>query len=220
MLADTIRPYVASSSRVFGTLLYAPEAAFAPLQIDGRGHGQWLRDWALIEPLPSRHQASLGTLTNKVFIERVNIIEDILDGNKEGWAGLPEPKPVLAIDGVVTLTNHHVPTSELLNHGHYTDYNDEPVTFVVEFGAGDYIAGVGLTIGLGNTLKSIVHVNDAVEGHMKGNSEEWAIISATWNGDRQSSHRGSVLPRPEPSLKQRLHARPARAIPPTCFQSC
>lgn len=53
-----------------------------------------------------------------------------------------------------------------------TNYNEEPAMFVANYGAKG-----GLTVGLGNTLKSIVGENDTLEGHMEGYSEEWAITS-------------------------------------------
>ncbi|KAM0484292.1 hypothetical protein ACHAPX_001712 [Trichoderma viride] len=179
-IADKMRPYIAPASRVFGKLLYSPAFAFAPLQNEGRGHGHWLRDWALIELLPSSHQASLGALTNNVFAGQAERILMILNKNKKGWAGLPRPFPPLAMNGTMTLTNHYAPTSELLYPAEYNDYNEEPVMFVAKYGAHGE-----LTLGLGNTLTSVVRVDDTVEGHMEGSSEEWAIISATWSMDRQ-----------------------------------
>lgn len=65
-----MKPYEASSSRVFGKLLFSSAFAFAPPQSDETGYGPWTRDWALIELLPSRHQVHLNTLNsaNKVFV--------------------------------------------------------------------------------------------------------------------------------------------------------
>ncbi|PTB40189.1 hypothetical protein M441DRAFT_70020 [Trichoderma asperellum CBS 433.97] len=176
-----MRPYVASSSRVFGTLLYSPAFAFAPAQREAPGNGPWQRDWALIELLPSRHQAQLGTLKNKVFVGRHDRIASLLFRNTRGWeelAGLMVPIPR---DCTITLTNDVVPMSELYKPANNAR-NDEPAMVMVKYGASEE-----LTIGLGNTLKSLVRREETLDGHMEGYSEEWAITSLSSTGQKQTA---------------------------------
>lgn len=178
-LLTKMRPYVASSLRTFGMLLYSPEFAIAPAQREAPGCGPWLRDWALIELLPSRHQTPLGTLMNNVFVGRVDSLLSIVNKNTRGWRGFSRGRVPLTPTGTLPLANDVVPESELYDAAQYTD-DDKPTMLVAQYGAGGE-----LTVGIGNTLKSLVRRNETLDRGTEGYSEEWAITTLTSIGDSQ-----------------------------------
>lgn len=73
--------YAAPSSRDFGHLLYSPE--FGCTSENGM---TWLRDWELIELLPSRHQAQLHSLENKVYVGLREALPSLIAKSNPGWA--------------------------------------------------------------------------------------------------------------------------------------
>ncbi|KAL6890960.1 hypothetical protein GGI43DRAFT_430508 [Trichoderma evansii] len=175
-LAKSMVRYATPFSRVFGRLLYSPE--FICKSENG---SQWLRDWALIELLPSRHQAQLSSLRNKVYVGPRQTLNRLIRESERGWAGLPPPPENLEVeDGTITLTRVVVPKSELIRPPHFTDYSDERAILVAKYGARG-----GLTLGLGNTLTSVVRYTDTLTGQRQTPSEEWCITSATATHNRQ-----------------------------------
>ncbi|RFU77549.1 hypothetical protein TARUN_4699 [Trichoderma arundinaceum] len=178
-LEGAMAPFEAASSRVFGQLLFSPEFAYAT---DPSRGTKWLRDWALIELLPNCHQAPLRSIKNKVYIGTRSKFKELAREGKAGWEGLPEPKCPPVIDGCIELQRVVVPMDEIFKPTHTAKYFDEPAMFVAKYGARG-----GLTLGLGNTLKSVVrHVNN-VDGTRSSTSEEWAIISVNGAFDRQAA---------------------------------
>ncbi|RFU79633.1 hypothetical protein TARUN_2606 [Trichoderma arundinaceum] len=177
-LLEAIKPYEASSSRVFGQLLYAPE-----FNSTSSGHGAtWLRDWALIELLPGRHQAQHSALKNKVFVEALETFLFLVENNRKGWKGLPEPLEPIVENCTVELQQVVVPMGEIFSPVHFAEYVDEPAILVAKYGARG-----GLTLGLGNTLKSVVRHTETLDGDRESMSEEWAITSVSRATDRQAA---------------------------------
>lgn len=102
-----------------------------------------------------------------------------------GWAGLPPPPGDLEVeDGTISLSKVVVPMSELIKPPHLAHYSDKRTILVAQHGARG-----GLTVGLGNHLKSVVHYTDMRTGQRQAPSEEWCITSAsaTSASDRQVS---------------------------------
>lgn len=180
-LVREMKPYADSSSRTFGTLLYSPEPRYSRALRDTPGYDPWLRDWALIELLPSRHQAPLGTLTNNVFVGPVDHLRSIVRHNMTGWRGYWKLRVPVALTGTVRLSNAVVPMSELFKPAHGAD-DDEPTMLVAQSGAGGQP-----TVGLGNSLKSLVRRDGALDGGVESYSEEWAITSLTGIRDFQTA---------------------------------
>ncbi|UKZ68306.1 uncharacterized protein TrAtP1_009343 [Trichoderma atroviride] len=172
-LLREMKPYAASPSRRFGTLLYSPALRYSRALRETPGYDPWLRDWALIELLPSRHQAPLGTLTNNVFVGPANRLQSIVHNSMTGWRGLWKMRVPVARKGTLPLAKTAVPMSELYKLAHDADDN-EPTMLVAQSGAGGK-----LTVGIGNALKSLVRRDGALDGGVEGYSEEWAITSLT-----------------------------------------
>ncbi|PON22955.1 hypothetical protein TGAM01_v208210 [Trichoderma gamsii] len=170
-LVRKMKPYVASSSRVFGTLLSAPKLVYSRALRDTPGYDPWLRDWALIELLPRRHQISLDTLRNKVFVGPPNHLRSIVHDNSAGWRGLERINVPAALNGTLALAKTAVPMSELYQPAPDAS-DDEPTMLVAQYGAGGK-----LTVGLGNSLKSLVRRNEALDGDVENYGEEWAVTS-------------------------------------------
>ncbi|KAK1237869.1 hypothetical protein MKX08_002448 [Trichoderma sp. CBMAI-0020] len=126
----TMKRYAAPSSRVFGHLLYASD--FMPCT--SSGSGQWRRDWALIELDSSRHQTSLGSLSNMVFV-------GVLDQRAfkaimrrcERWKGIPAPTPKID-DYAFQLKKAVVPMNELFRPPHVTAYREDNAILVAKYG--------------------------------------------------------------------------------------
>ncbi|KAL7903754.1 hypothetical protein GGI35DRAFT_472888 [Trichoderma velutinum] len=175
-LQQNMRPFVAASSRAFGQLLFSPRLATAKV-----GGGKWLRDWALIELLPDSHKATLGSIKNKVFIGKTSDCETIVKNYGRGWEGLPEPKCPKLVDGFVELQKVAVPMDEILNPKHTDRYFDQPAMLVAKYGA----LG-GLTLGFGNTLKSVIREIETPRGKQCA-SEVWPIISILLGDNRQQA---------------------------------
>lgn len=178
-LIRTMKPYETSPSRVFGRLLYSPEFACIP----SKSGATWLRDWALIELLPNHHQAQLHLLKNKVYVGPQERFSSLVKYDKKGWQGLLLPSPRYTVNCTITLQKDIVPMGELLNPVHSTDYDLEPLAlFVAKYGARG-----GLTLGLGNTLISVVRHTETLEGDRECISQEWAITSANMVYNRQAA---------------------------------
>ncbi|KAL7908696.1 hypothetical protein GGI35DRAFT_493694 [Trichoderma velutinum] len=165
---DAIAPFSASSSRVFGQLFYSPEFTTTTTE---RG-AQWLRDWALIELLPGSHQSPLTLIKNKVFI---GTIDNFITLSCESKRRLKQTFPE---DGCLTMESSVVPIDHIFKPGYTAE--DEP-TMVVKYG----LSGK-FTLGLGNTLKSVVRHTDTL-GDVKWESEEWPIVSVVSDRDRQET---------------------------------
>ncbi|KAK1237853.1 hypothetical protein MKX08_002432 [Trichoderma sp. CBMAI-0020] len=167
--------YKTPASRVFGHLLYSPELACASDNTDG---AKWLRDWALIELLPSRHQAQLSALKNKVFAESVTSFLDAWHNTKVS-SSVTFPESLVEGDAV-WLEKAVVPMEELFTPPDDADDGDEKALLVIKHDAID-----GIAFGLGNTLKSIIRRTDI--GGREFISEEWCITSATRAGEHQKA---------------------------------
>ncbi|KAM0510841.1 hypothetical protein ACHAPE_010467 [Trichoderma viride] len=166
-LGQYMERYKTPASRVFGHLLYSPELACAS---DNTNGAQWLRNWALIELLPSHHQAQLSALKNKVFAgSLLSFLNAWQDAKVSSSATLPT---LLVEDDAIWLEKTVVPMEELFTPPDDADDPDEKALFVIKYDKLD-----GLTFGLGNTLKSIVRYTDI--GGREFISEEWSITSAT-----------------------------------------
>ncbi|KAM0513892.1 hypothetical protein ACHAPE_007245 [Trichoderma viride] len=166
-LVRNMRPYVASSSRTFGTLLYAPRMVYVQALRDTPGYDPWLRDWALIELLQSHHQARLDTLRNRVFVGPPNHLRGIVYSSSAGWRGLDKMDIPVALNGTLALAKTAVPMSELFQPAHD--------------------AGGMLAVGLGNSLKSLVRRDGALDGDVGDYGEEWAVTSLTGTDHLQAA---------------------------------
>lgn len=187
-----MKPYTASSSRAFGTLLFSPEPKYSRALRDTPGYDPWLRDWALIELLPGHHQAPLFTLRNRVFVGPPGQLHRLVRRNMAKWRGLPEllNRVPLVLHGTLPLARTAVPMSEIYQPAHDAG-DDEPMMLVAQYGAGGELA-----VGLGNTLKSLVRRDGALDGGVEDYGEEWAITSLkgtfdlqmpfSWEGDSGS----------------------------------
>ncbi|PNP58624.1 hypothetical protein THARTR1_01640 [Trichoderma harzianum] len=163
-LQQAITPFNAASSRVFGQLLYSPE-----LNTTATGHGQWSRDWALIELLPGSHQSPLSLIKNKVDIGSAVDFFSLVFARK---------RVVMDIeleDGRLTMKNNVVPTDHIFRSDCTAE--DEPM-MVIKYG----LRGA-FTLGLGNTLKSIVR-HPETPGGVKRESEAWPILSVAPSSER------------------------------------
>lgn len=156
--------YKTSASRVFGRLLYSPKLACTS---DNTNSAKWLRNWALIELLPSHHQSQLSALRNKVFVESLSSFLHIADRAK-----MSSRADLLVEGDAIFLEKTVVPVEELFTPPGDTDDPDTEPLLVVKYDAMD-----GLTFGLGNTLKSVVRYTGT--GGREFISEEWCITSAT-----------------------------------------
>ncbi|KAL7895585.1 hypothetical protein HDV63DRAFT_411991 [Trichoderma sp. SZMC 28014] len=183
--------YEASSSRTFGTLLFSPEPKYSRALRDMPGYDPWLRDWALIELLPSHHQAPLDTLRNRVFVGPPGMLHLLVRRRMRNFEGLPEllKRVPRAVDGTLPLARTAVPMSEIFQPAHNAG-DDEPKMLVSQHGAGGELA-----VGLGNTLKSLVRRDGALDEGVEDYGEEWAITSLkgshfqmpfSWPGDSGS----------------------------------
>jgi hypothetical protein len=103
----------------------------------------------------------------------------IINKNTTGWKGLPRPKRPPVMDCTLQLQNIVVPIDELRKPVHSANYDDQPAILVAKYGARG-----GLTIGLGNTLKSFVRRTEMLDGDREDYSEEWAITSIGRAADR------------------------------------
>jgi hypothetical protein len=162
--------YKTPSSRVFGHLLYSPELGNAS---DSVNVAEWLRDWALIELLPSRHQAQLSELKNKVFVESIYSLIHISNRAKMRSGAML----LVDHDGVL-LEKTVVPMEKLFTPPDDADDPDKKALIVMKYDATE-----GLTFGLSNTLKSIIRHTGI--GGREFISEEWCITSATPANERQ-----------------------------------
>lgn len=161
--------YKTPASRVFGHLLYSPELACTSDNMNG---AKWLRDWALIELLPSHHQAQLSSLKNNVLFESLHSFLKIVRKAK-----IRPRVDVLSLIGGsgIQLERTVVPMEELFtppDDAGDADDADNKALLVVKYDAMD-----GLTFGLGNTLKSVVRHTGIGGREIIG--EEWCITSAT-----------------------------------------
>ncbi|KAL7896320.1 hypothetical protein HDV63DRAFT_413314 [Trichoderma sp. SZMC 28014] len=168
-LQQVLKTFETPSSRVFGHLLYSPKPEYTSDHLDG---AKWYRDWALIELLPSRHQAEISSLRNKVFVgTRSSFDKLVLGSYAKGWDGLPRPQAALVDNnGAVELQKVVVPISEFIEPIHTVRQTDGNAIFVAKYGA-----KTGLTLGLGNKLKSVLRRPDTPGD---GISEEWCITAA------------------------------------------
>jgi hypothetical protein len=175
-LSRTMKQYADPSSRVIGHLLYA--SAYMTCSSDSGA--RWLRDWALIELHPSRHQASMSSISNKVFTGVLNTesFKERMKDCQRGWQGIRASTPDID-DYTFQLKNVVIPTSELFKPPQVAYYSDEEDAILVA----KYGAMTGLTVGLGSTLKSLTRRTG--EGDII--SEEWCIISAASVKDRDQS---------------------------------
>ncbi|PON20808.1 hypothetical protein TGAM01_v210316 [Trichoderma gamsii] len=172
-LGQYMERYKTPTSRVFGHLLYSPELACAS---DNTNGAQWLRNWALIELLPNRHQAQLSALKNKVFagslLSVLNTWRNAKVSSSATWPALLVKRDAIWLEKTV------VPMEELFTPPDDADDPDEKALFVIKYDKLD-----GLTFGLGNTLKSIVRYTGI--GGREFISEEWCITSATRANEHQ-----------------------------------
>lgn len=155
-LQDAITPFNAASSRVFGQLLHSPELNTTATE------AQWLRDWALIELLPGSHQSPLSLIKNKVDIGSVVDFLTALFGRKRVVMDMK------AEYGCQTMQSSVVPIDQIFKSDCTAE--DESI-MVIKYG----LRGT-FTLGLGNTLKSIVRHSEA-PGGVKQESEAWGIVS-------------------------------------------
>lgn len=165
--------YKTPASRVFGHLLYSPELACTSGNTNG---AKWLRNWALIELLPSRHQAQLSALKNNVFVESVTSFIKTWN-NAEVSPSAKLSALMIDYDGI-WLEKTVVPMEELFTPPDDADDPDEKALLVIK-----YDARKGLTFGFGNTLKSIVRHTGI--GGREFISEEWCITTATRADEHQ-----------------------------------
>lgn len=173
VLEQAMKPFEAASSRVIGQLLYSPEFTCAS------EHGaKWLRDWALIELLPGSHEAPLGSIKNKVYVGKETDYMSLVIKSTEGWKEPQRPMSPLIIDDTVELQKATVPMEELFDPNYIADRPDAQPLYVAKYGARGE-----LTLGLSNTLKSVVRHTETPDGGII--SEEWAVISANGADDRQ-----------------------------------
>lgn len=175
LLRDTMKPLRAPSSRVFGRVLFSPEFSCSTAE----GSATWLKDWAIIELEPTSHQAPLNSITNRIFIGPEENFASLVRTAKSGWKGLPTPKAPEMNAGCFNLLKEVVPCEELFNPPGNAEYFDEPAICVAKYGPTS-----GLTIGLGNTLKSVTRTTDTPDGGREYISEEWPIISVLMARDR------------------------------------
>lgn len=140
---------------------------------------KWLRDWALIELLPSRHEAQLSSLKNKMVVGSLDSFLGISKKAKVWPSGLS-----MIINGTIKLQKVVAPMEELFTPPDYADDPDEKALLV-----GKYVAIEGLRFGLSNTLKSVVRHTGI--GGKEVISEEWCITSATPADKRQIAFSGT-----------------------------
>ncbi|PTB64844.1 hypothetical protein BBK36DRAFT_1170516 [Trichoderma citrinoviride] len=179
LLRDTMRPFTAASSRVIGEVLYSPEFSCTTTE----GGREWLRDWALVELQPASHEAPLDSIKNRIFIGSRQQLRFLINKGEPGWKGLADPVPPDMDDGCFNLSKEVVPYEELFNPPGTAAYMDEPAICVAKFGATS-----NLTMGLGNTLKSVVRTTtETPDGERKNVSEEWPIISVPRARDRSAT---------------------------------
>ncbi|KAL7962089.1 hypothetical protein V8C34DRAFT_326655 [Trichoderma compactum] len=157
-LLQAITPFNSASSRVFGRLLYSPGLNTAATE---RG-AQWSRDWALIELLAGSHQSPLTLIKNKVDIGSA------LDFVLLEFARKRAAIDIELEDGYQPMESTVVPIDRIFKSDCTAE--DEPM-MVIKYG----LRGV-FTLGLGNTLKSIVR-HPETPGGVKRESEEWPIVS-------------------------------------------
>ncbi|UKZ83890.1 hypothetical protein TrVFT333_011705 [Trichoderma virens FT-333] len=157
-LGRAMEPFVSPSSRVFGQLLFSPELTC--ITDPSRG-SNWLRDWALIELLPECHQAPLCLIQNKVYVGPEDDFERLLTKQKSGLEGVIIPETPI-VDGCIKLEKDVVTMDEILSPSQNSEH------FVWSKG--------GLTLGLGNTLVSILRHAETLDGDGEMMSEEWAIV--------------------------------------------
>ncbi|KAL6794960.1 hypothetical protein GGI42DRAFT_131857 [Trichoderma sp. SZMC 28013] len=157
-LLQAITPFNSASSRVFGRLLYSPGLGTAATV---RGP-QWSRDWALIELLPGSHQSPLSLIKNKVDIG--SAVDFVLSEFARKRVAID----IELEDGYQPMKSTVVPIDQIFKSDCTAE--DEPMT-VIKYG----LRGA-FTLGLGNTLKSIVRHTDT-PGGVKRESEAWPIVS-------------------------------------------
>ncbi|KAL7907898.1 hypothetical protein GGI35DRAFT_486864 [Trichoderma velutinum] len=173
-LEQAMGPFVAPSSRVFGQLLFSPELTC----IADPTHGsKWLRDWALIQLSPKHHQASFNSIENKVYVGTLRELLDLFRKGRRGLKGLGAYGPPI-VDGCFELQKEVVPMEEILNPAQTSLFFKDPGLLVGKYGAKG-----GLTLGLGNTLMSLVRYTAMPEGITGSISEEWAILPIENDGD-------------------------------------
>ncbi|KAL7944112.1 hypothetical protein V8C42DRAFT_327753 [Trichoderma barbatum] len=127
-IAQTLEPFEAPSSRVFGRVLYSPEFAVAS------DRAPWLRDWALLELCPESHQAPLRSLKNKAFIKSELNFLTLVKNIEEAWKGL---KTTLATTNKKRLcaTKEGSGLQKELYNTTETVGLDEPAAIVTKYGA-------------------------------------------------------------------------------------
>ncbi|KKO98369.1 hypothetical protein THAR02_09525 [Trichoderma harzianum] len=157
-LQQAITPFDVASSRVFGQLLYLPELNTTATEPEA----QWSRDWALIELLPGSHQSPLSLIKNKVDIGSAVDFLAALFGRKQVVMNMK------AEYGCQTMQSSVVPIDQIFKSDCTAE--DESM-MVIKYG----LRGT-FTLGLGNTLKSIVR-HPETPGGVKRESEAWGIVS-------------------------------------------
>ncbi|KAL7908189.1 hypothetical protein GGI35DRAFT_469939 [Trichoderma velutinum] len=176
VLGRAMKSFRNASSRVFGRLLYSLEFTV----ILDESESTWLKDWALIELLPNSHQAALSSIQNIVYLGTQSSINYCMRRNGEHYERLSDLQYSSITNGELKLQRVAVPMKEI--------FNSPETENALESGllVGKYGAMGRLSLGLGNTLKSVVRHIETSEGGRETEliGEEWAIISTTMEHDR------------------------------------
>ncbi|KAF5022229.1 hypothetical protein F66182_5744 [Fusarium sp. NRRL 66182] len=163
-----------NEARIIGHVLFSPnyDTAVSP------SNRPYIRDWALIELHQGKHETPLSSLKNSVIVGQ-HCLEDISDAiADEGYAKepdvleyvLPFDRHTRTVELSGTISEH-----EMMNPAFEFKSFEGKAMLVAKYGPRS-----GLTIGLANTVKSVLRHLTEGPGVL---SDEWCIV-----GHKKSGH--------------------------------
>ncbi|KAK7409259.1 hypothetical protein QQX98_008569 [Neonectria punicea] len=148
--------------RIIGHVIFSPAFGLGK-SVSGEPR---LRDWALIEIHPGKHEQALDLLHNEIMVNRSGY-EKLL-----GVQSREAPDITVSLGGRIVANNtvrlQGTISEEEMKCPNTWDHTNEPTIMVAKFGATSF-----LTVGFANTVKSLTRTPLP---HLEVISEEWCII--------------------------------------------